>query len=101
MDSDQMDPANEPSDRILTVPNIISFLRLCLIPVFLVLLVKDHNVAATLVFAFASLTDCVDGYIARHFNQVSKLGQLLDPTVDRLLMISGAIGLIVVGRLPV
>lgn len=93
--------ADEPIDRILTVPNIISFLRLCLIPVFIVLLVKDKNVAATAVFAFAALTDCIDGYIARHFNQVSKLGQLLDPTVDRLLMISGAIGLIIVGRLPI
>ncbi|MBR2789702.1 MAG: CDP-alcohol phosphatidyltransferase family protein, partial [Eggerthellaceae bacterium] len=46
------------------------------------------------------LTDCVDGYIARATHSVSRLGQILDPAVDRLLMISGAIGLILVGRLP-
>ena len=91
----------EASDRIFTVPNIISFLRLCLIPVFLILLLNGHDIGATVVFAAASLTDCIDGFIARHFNQVSKLGQVLDPTVDRLLMISGAVGLILVGRLPV
>ena len=88
------------TDKVVTVPNVISVLRLCLVPLFLVFLLKGHDVAATVTFAVAAATDCVDGQIARRTNQVSKLGQLLDPTVDRALMISGVLGLFVVGRLP-
>jgi cardiolipin synthase len=71
-----------------------------MIPVFLVLLFNDFNLAATLLFAIAASTDWVDGQVARRTNQVSKLGQLLDPAVDRLLMISGVVGLFLIGRLP-
>ena len=71
-----------------------------MIPVFLLLLFNDFNLAATLVFAVAASTDWVDGQVARRTNSVSKLGQLLDPFVDRLLMISGVLGLFLVGRLP-
>ncbi len=91
----------EVSNKILTIPNILSFIRLCMIPVFLVLLFNDLNLAATIVFAVAASTDWVDGQVARRTNSVSKLGQLLDPFVDRLLMISGVIGLLVIGRLPI
>ncbi len=91
----------EVSSKIVTIPNILSFIRLCMIPVFLVLLFNDMNLAATLVFAIAASTDWVDGQVARRTNSVSKLGQLLDPFVDRLLMISGVIGLLVIGRLPI
>lgn len=90
----------EVSDRIFTLPNVISFIRLLMIPVFLVLLFHDLNLAATLLFAIAASTDWVDGQVARRTNQVSKLGQLLDPAVDRLLMIAGVAGLFFVGRLP-
>ena len=99
--TDRMAEEDGVSSKILTVPNIISFCRLLLIPIFLVLLIKGHDVAASLVFAFAALSDSIDGYIARTTNSVSKLGQILDPAVDRLLMVSGAAGLIVVGRLPI
>lgn len=92
--------ADQVSDRIFTVPNIISFVRLCLVPVFLVLLLNGFNVAATLLYALAAGTDWIDGQIARRTHTVSKLGQLLDPAVDRLLMISGVLGLLMVGRLP-
>lgn len=88
------------SDRIFTVPNVISFIRLCLVPVFFVLLMNGYNLVATLLYALAAGTDWVDGQIARRTNQVSKLGQLLDPAVDRILMISGVLGLFLVGRLP-
>ncbi len=91
----------EVSNKIITVPNILSFIRLCMIPAFLVLLFNDMNLAATLVFAIAASTDWVDGQVARRTNSVSKLGQLLDPFVDRLLMISGVVGLLVIGRLPI
>jgi cardiolipin synthase len=92
--------SNEVSNKIFTLPNFISFIRLLMIPIFLVLLFNDLNLAATLLFAIAASTDWVDGQIARKTNQVSRLGQLLDPAVDRLLMIAGVAGLFFVGRLP-
>ena len=91
---------DEVSNRIFTVPNLISFIRLCLVPVFLVLLFNGYDLMATFLFALAAGTDWVDGQIARRTNTVSKLGQLLDPAVDRILMIAGVAGLFLVGRLP-
>lgn len=91
----------EVSNKIFTLPNVISFIRLCLVPIFLVLLLNGFNLAATLLFAVAAGTDWVDGQIARRTHSVSKLGQLLDPAVDRILMISGVVGLLLVGHLPV
>lgn len=90
----------EVTDRIVTVPNVISFIRLCMIPVFFILLLSGYDIPATIVFAVAACTDFIDGQVARRTHSVSKLGQLLDPTVDRLLMIFGVVGLLVVGRLP-
>jgi cardiolipin synthase len=92
--------SDEVSNKIFTIPNLISFIRLLMIPVFLVLLFHDFNLAATLLFAIAASTDWVDGQVARKTHQVSRLGQLLDPAVDRLLMIAGVAGLFLVGRLP-
>ena len=88
------------SDKILTVPNVISFVRLCMVPVYLALLMHGYDVAACIVFAVAAGTDWVDGQIARRTNQVSRVGQLLDPTVDRVLMIAGVAGVFIVGRIP-
>ncbi len=88
------------SNKILTVPNIITFIRLCFIPVFLYLLISGYNTWACVVFALTAATDFLDGLVARSTNQVSKLGQLLDPFVDRALVISAVIGLLVVGRVP-
>lgn len=90
----------EVTNKVLTVPNVISFIRFCMIFLFLYLLFTGSNLAAFFVFAIAAGTDWVDGQIARRTNCVSKLGQLLDPFVDRLLMISGVVGLLFVGRLP-
>lgn len=90
----------EVSNRVFTVPNVISTIRLCLVPIFLVLLLNGFNLSATVLFAIAAGTDWVDGQIARRTHQVSRLGQLLDPAVDRILMISGVVGLFLVGRLP-
>lgn len=88
------------SDRIFTVANVVSFIRLFMIPVYFVLLLLDHSISAALVFGLAAATDCVDGQIARRTNTVTKLGKILDPAVDRLLIIMGVLGLLVVGRLP-
>lgn len=91
----------EVSNKIFTLPNLLSFIRLCMIPAFLILLLNGYNLIATIVFAVAASTDWIDGQVARRTNSVSKLGQLLDPFVDRFLMISGVVGLLLVGRLPV
>ena len=79
----------------LTIPNFLSLLRILLIPVFAVLFINDHVIAAIIVIAFAQLTDMFDGMIARKFNQVSALGKILDPIADKLSQISIIIILIV------
>ena len=89
------------TDRIFTIPNVISFIRLCMVPVYMVLLLNGYDLLATFMFALAAGTDWIDGQLARRTNCVSKLGQLLDPAVDRVLMICGVIGLMLVGRLPI
>ncbi len=91
----------EVSDRILTAPNVISAVRMLLVPVYLWLLLEGRNVAALVVFSVAAATDFVDGQVARRTHQVSKLGKLLDPAVDTLLMVTGVLGLVLVGRIPV
>lgn len=90
----------QASNRIFTIPNLISVIRLCLIPVYFALLFNGYDILATFIFALAASTDWVDGQIARRTNSVSRVGQLLDPAVDRILMISGVVGLFVIGRLP-
>lgn len=93
--------AEEVTDRILTVPNIVTLVRLALLPVFLWLEFGAHEeIAALVVFALASGTDWVDGQIARRTHQVSKLGKLFDPFVDRLLIAVGVIAVFFLGRVP-
>jgi cardiolipin synthase (CMP-forming) len=89
------------SHKVLTIPNIISFVRLCCIPVFLWLLFGRHNRAgAAWLLAGLGATDWIDGYIARNFAQVSELGKVLDPAADRLLFIVGIVGIIIDGSAP-
>ena len=95
-----MSDTEEVTNKIFTIPNVISFIRLCMVPAFIVLLLKGNDIAATVLFAVAAATDFLDGQIARRTHCVSKLGQLLDPAVDRILMISGVVCLLIVGRLP-
>lgn len=78
---------------MLTVPNVLSVLRLALVPVFLALLVSGADAWALLVLVLSSLTDFLDGWIARRFNQITRLGQLLDPAADRLYIFAALIGL--------
>jgi cardiolipin synthase len=88
------------STRIVTIPNVLSMFRLLLIPVFFVLLLAGQLGWALLLIAVSAVTDFVDGYVARHFNQVTRLGQLLDPAADRLFILTTLVGLGVVGVLP-
>lgn len=88
------------SKRIVTVPNALSVVRLALIPVFLWLLGTAQYGWALVVIVVSSVTDFVDGFVARRFNQVSRVGQILDPAVDRLFIFSTLIGLAWQGFLP-
>ncbi|MFQ5523310.1 MAG: CDP-alcohol phosphatidyltransferase family protein [Acidimicrobiia bacterium] len=91
----------EPSDRTLTVPNLVTFLRLALIPLFWWLLLGAEEVAwaAALMFV-VGWTDWIDGYLARRLGQVSKLGTRLDPVADRLMIGSALIGGLIAGVIP-
>lgn len=86
----------DPSDAIITIPNLLTFLRLGLTPVFLVLALGSRNIGAAFAVAFLGLvTDLADGKIARKYGSISKLGILLDPLADRLSLAAGGIVLIV------
>jgi cardiolipin synthase len=93
------EPVSE--SRILTIPNVISMIRLAMIPEFLYLLFgRDNRAAAAGLLAILGATDWVDGYIARHFNQTSTLGKILDPVADRLLLITAVTAIIIDGSIP-
>ncbi len=93
--------STEITNRILTLPNLISLIRLLLVPVFAVtLVVYQNNIAAFVLFLVAASTDFLDGAIARSMGQVSRLGQQLDPLVDRILILTGVIAVYIVGRVP-
>ncbi len=80
----KQDTGDIPVDRIWTVPNIMSFFRLLLIPVIMwVYLAKKDYVLVAVLLVVSGITDVADGYVARHFNQVSNLGKMLDPVADK------------------
>ena len=83
-----------PASRVLTVPNVVSVIRLCLLPLFLWLLlaVQDDGLAAALLMVIGA-SDYLDGYLARRLHQTSRLGMLLDPVADRLYVLTVVIGL--------
>ena len=87
--------AGEVGSEIWTIPNILSMLRLALVPVFLVFIVQGDYVVSLVVLIVASLTDLLDGYLARRLGQVTRLGQLLDPAADRLYIFAA---LLEIGR---
>jgi cardiolipin synthase len=91
-------------DRILTVPNALTVARLLCIPIFVLLLLRPHHAGwypAALLLGLLGITDFADGYIARHFSQVSTAGKVLDPLADRLLLAVAAVSIIAIGALPV
>ncbi|MDR1778790.1 MAG: CDP-diacylglycerol--glycerol-3-phosphate 3-phosphatidyltransferase [Clostridiales Family XIII bacterium] len=75
----------------MNLPNALTLLRVALIPVFIVLLMTDHTYAAAGVFIVASLTDMLDGKIARAKNLVTNFGKLMDPLADKLLVVSALV----------
>lgn len=99
---DQPGLSDEGDDRVLTIPNLISLVRLACIPVFWwLLVVQERRADAAYLLAVLGATDWVDGYIARRFKQVSTVGKVLDPTADRLMFIVGIVAMVVDGSLPV
>ena len=77
---------DELKDRVFTIPNVLTLIRILLIPVFVKFIMEGKAFEGFLIFLIASLTDGLDGFIARFFHQRSKLGQLMDPVADKLLM---------------
>ncbi|UZX02476.1 CDP-alcohol phosphatidyltransferase family protein [Arthrobacter sp. CDRTa11] len=85
-------------DRVLTVPNVLTVLRFMGVPIFIwLVLARQEYGFAVLVLAIMAGTDWVDGYVARRFDQASKLGRVMDPIADRLALIAVAITLVIAG----
>src|SRR5262245_3927163 len=85
----------------LNLPNLIALVRILLIPIFVLLFVtptEDRSLSAAVVFVVAAISDLLDGYIARRTGQVTRLGKLLDPIADKLLVLSALILLVNIDR---
>lgn len=85
--------AEHPSDRVLTLPNALSALRLALVPVFAALILTGHDLWALAVLALSGASDWLDGRLARRWRQVTRLGQVLDPAADRLFILATLLGM--------
>jgi cardiolipin synthase (CMP-forming) len=97
------DPGPEDTglDRVVTVPNAITALRLACVPVFVWLLFGEHRQTdAAVLLAVLGATDWVDGFLARRWHQVSTLGKVLDPLADRVLVGTAVISVMVYGAVP-
>lgn len=90
----------QASNRILTIPNLVSFARLIGVGVFWWLLLHDNITAAAWFVFVIGWTDWVDGWLARKLNQVSQVGKALDPLADRLMIVSAVVGGLIVGVVP-
>lgn len=91
---------NKQKENIWNVPNLLTMLRMVLIPVYWVLFMQDRRIAALCVFAVASFTDLLDGRIARKYNLVTNFGKLFDPLADKLMVISVMLGFVIMGVIP-
>ena len=83
-----------------TLANKITIFRILLIPVFLLLAYSGHMRWALAVFIVASLSDMADGYVARHFNQVTNFGKFMDPLADKVLVMAAMCYFVEAGRMP-
>jgi len=85
---------------ILNVPNTLTIFRILLVPIFIYLILKERLYDATVVFVVAGITDAVDGFIARTFNQRTEFGANIDPLADKLLLSGAFIVLTIKGFVP-
>lgn len=94
----------EVHHTVYSVANLITILRLLLVPFFFAVLVEGDNersrLAAFVIYAIAGSTDWIDGQIARRTHTVTQIGKIIDPLVDRLLLAAGVVGLYIIGELP-
>ena len=88
------------NNKILTLPNILTIFRLLLIPFFVVFFLLGYELTAFAIFVIASVTDAVDGYLARKLNAISNIGKVLDPLADKSLRIAAIIVFFISGVLP-
>lgn len=88
--------ATNLSNRALTIPNLICLIRILLITPFVVFFLDKEYVWAAVIIIISGLSDCIDGFIARHFNQESELGKILDPLADKLTLLAVGICLVVI-----
>ena len=86
--------------NVWNVPNALTMLRLVLVPVFIVVFLNGHDMPALVIFCVASITDLLDGQIARRTNQITDFGKLFDPLADKLMVVSALICHTVVGHFP-
>lgn len=87
----------------MNIPNSLTILRIVLIPLFVIIIsikVPNGDYIAAAIFVVAALTDSLDGYLARKYKQVTKLGIILDPLADKLLITAALISLVELGRIP-
>lgn len=85
---------------IISLPNVITVIRILLIPLFVIFLQAGLHLYALLIFAAAAVSDGLDGFLARYFNQRTELGAYLDPLADKLLLITAFIGMAVLQFIP-
>jgi len=84
----------------MNLPNFLTLIRFLLVPVMTIFLIKENFTAAIITYILASITDILDGYIARKYNLITKLGKILDPMADKLLQFSALVGLWVMNIIP-
>ncbi len=103
LEKNKVEPEKSVSRFKLNLPNSLTLIRIGLVPVFLLVVFIDTkftNIVATIIFAFASITDFVDGYIARKYKLITKMGKILDPIADKILVASALIALVELERIP-
>ncbi len=98
---DEQGSATEAARQVLTIPNVISIVRLAGVPLFLWLILgPEADALAFGVLVLSGISDWADGYLARRLHQTSRLGEILDPVADRLYILSTVVGLAVRGVIP-
>src|SRR5438067_10554893 len=89
------------SSRIITLPNLLTVVRMALVPVFVSLLFYQKFVLALVIFIVAGVTDALDGLLARRFHQQSPLGRILDPIADKMMLVTSFVVLPMRGVYPI
>jgi len=84
----------------MTIPNLITILRVLLVPIFVIYIINDRTLGSLIIFIIASVSDALDGFIARVFHKKSDLGAYLDPLADKILLVSAYITLAILKMIP-